>query len=282
MKSSTLVSVLTRLTTALAAIAPVIVFAFLYVLLVQPRREAAVAAQRSLDTLRSHVDRLRLFARRAADVTPVASAGQLEARIAGSDSAAEFLEALAALVKSPGVGGLRNLSIETGAAGGVPADSYAALSGGHLASTPVDIRFDASFEQIGRFFSNLRALPTTYEIRSVDLAPSGRGVMRARVVLLAFHHAGGKPAPVAPRRKPLPTRAAAPPVLPGPRVSSILLATGRRVALIDGRIVAVGDRVGEGVVTAIESEAVILTGADNRQRRLALERPIRVTTRSEG
>jgi hypothetical protein len=45
---------------------------------------------------------------------------------------------------------------------------------------------------------------------------------------------------------------------PVPRIQSILIDHNRRLAIIDGRVVAVGDRVGPRVVVLIEAEAIVL------------------------
>jgi hypothetical protein len=303
MKSSTLVAVLARLTIVMAVAAPVIVFGFLYVLFIQPQRDAAQAAQRSLDALRAQVDRQRTAVHRAAVVTSSGAREQFEARTADSDPAPEVAQALAALLNAPAVGGVTNLVIETGEAAKAPPESRLAVFGGQLAYTPITVAFDARFEQIGRFLWNLRTLPSTFEVRSVEVA-SGRGsAVRARLALFAYH----RPAPIQQRpewvgqprlvdvttppqwkRNPFTTavrpaaaraRARVVPGQPEPVVSSILFTSGRRIARVDGRLVRVGDRLGAGVVTAIEPDGVIVAGEGSGERRLALERALPRTSR---
>jgi hypothetical protein len=55
-----------------------------------------------------------------------------------------------------------------------------------------------------------------------------------------------------------------------PVVQSILVAGDRRLAVIDGVIVSVGDRVDHSVVVGIEADAVLLRGPSGRDRRVAL------------
>jgi hypothetical protein len=43
-----------------------------------------------------------------------------------------------------------------------------------------------------------------------------------------------------------------------PRITTILTSEDRRFALIDGRVVHVGDKVGQRVVTAIDARTVVL------------------------
>jgi hypothetical protein len=60
---------------------------------------------------------------------------------------------------------------------------------------------------------------------------------------------------------------------PDPVVRSILYSASRQVALIDGRIVKPGDRVGLMFVRAIERDGVILTTPAGLRKRIALDRP---------
>lgn len=75
--------------------------------------------------------------------------------------------------------------------------------------------------------------------------------------------------PVAP--EPAPAVAATP--APLPVVQTILFSPGRNVALVDGRIVKPGDRVGEGRVAEIGRDAVVVESPDGRRTSLALRRP---------
>jgi hypothetical protein len=60
---------------------------------------------------------------------------------------------------------------------------------------------------------------------------------------------------------------------PDPVVRSILYSASRQVALIDGRIVKPGDRVGVMLVSAIERDGVILTTPSGLRKRVGLDRP---------
>jgi hypothetical protein len=58
-----------------------------------------------------------------------------------------------------------------------------------------------------------------------------------------------------------------------PVVASILYSTGRRVAVIDGRIVRPHDRVGNATVIDILPKAVVVELADGERRTVALQAP---------
>lgn len=62
--------------------------------------------------------------------------------------------------------------------------------------------------------------------------------------------------------------ASAPPAAPArPRLTLIRLdVNGRGVALIDGRLLSVGDRVGDAVLASIDAQGVVLRGARGWQR----------------
>jgi hypothetical protein len=68
------------------------------------------------------------------------------------------------------------------------------------------------------------------------------------------------------RRKPVPLTAAV------PTVESILVAPDRRVAVIDGQIVTVGDQVGPRIVAGIEQAAVVLQEPSGYQIRVPIRR----------
>ena len=296
MKSETLVTTLTSLTTAMAVVAPFVVFGFLYVLQVQPQRAAAIEARSRLEAARYELNRQRLLVAPQSLVTRASALEEFNARTSEGDRVAEVTRALTGVLSSPSVGGVSNLSIETGAAGDGPRDSMVRAFSRPVVHTPITVTFDARYDQVGRFFWSLRVLPTTFDLQSLELAPapgSQAGLMRARVSLLAFHRPGAAPRatpsqavdvittpqwardpfagtsrPAAPSR-----RAANSPAQPAPEVSSILVSTGRRIARVDGRVVRIGDRVRAGVIQAIDADAVWIEGPDGRVRRVALERP---------
>jgi len=60
---------------------------------------------------------------------------------------------------------------------------------------------------------------------------------------------------------------------PDPVVRSILYSASRQLALIDGRIVRPGDRVGLLLVSAIEPDGVIVTTPAGLRKRIGLDRP---------
>ena len=62
--------------------------------------------------------------------------------------------------------------------------------------------------------------------------------------------------------EPAPAAAAVPTAVPV--VQTILFSPGRSVALIDGRIVKPGDRIGEGRVAEIRRDAVVVETPDGR------------------
>ncbi len=267
MRSATLVTVLTRLTTAMAVAAPVVVFGFLYVLQVQPERTAAEDVRHQLAVARDELNRRRSLLRsKALDKEP-----EVE-----GDRAGDLAEAVTALLNSPAVGGASNVSIDSG--------------------STVTVTFDARYEQIGRFFWHLRVLTTAFDLHSVDLTPltvPAGGLTRARVSLVALHRpetvGTNQPPltdivdvdtppiwardPFASPPRPDASRAAGVVAQPDPVVSGILYSSGRRVALIDGRLVGPGDRVGGGVVLSIEANAVVITEPGGRERRVEIARP---------
>ena len=79
------------------------------------------------------------------------------------------------------------------------------------------------------------------------------------------------------RRVPEVVESAPPPpppaVEPDPVVASILYSTGRRLAVIDGRIVRPTDRVGTATVVDILPKAVVLEFADGNRRTIELQAP---------
>jgi hypothetical protein len=67
--------------------------------------------------------------------------------------------------------------------------------------------------------------------------------------------------------------AARPILAPDPAVRSILFSSTRRLAIVDGRIVGVGDTVGAFTVTAIEQAAVVFTTSSGERRRVSVHAP---------
>jgi hypothetical protein len=299
MRTSTLVAVVARVPAALGLVAPLVLFGVLYVTAVQPRQAAARDAQVQLETLREQLARASGIVRSAPGVIQSSSKQEFEIRTPDEDRSAEVTEAITSLAGGPYVGGVANLAIETAPAADGPVDQRIDLFGQPVVHAPVTVTFDARFEQIGRFLWNLRSLPSTFELRSLELAPlaAGAPVMRAKVVLFMFQRI--TPADVRPgtidvadpqmvdvttppdwRRDPfnvapavLKVAVVSPPPPPDPVVQSILFSGSRRVALIDGRIVREGDRLGTAVVRAVEVDTVVILVPDGTEHRLRLGRP---------
>jgi len=280
MKSATLVTTLTRLTTAMAVVAPIVVFGFLYFLLVQPQRASSLEARERLDAVRGERNRLQALARSPAPATTTSVLDAFEARATEGDRVGEVVDGITAALKSPSAGGVANLFIATGESGDGPIDSIAGPVSRNVWHTPVTVTFDAQYEQVGRFFSSLRALPATFDLQGVEIAPAASrpaGLMRAKVSLLAFHRPGlvarreevAKQPPAGAGRKHAPASARE----PDPVVTGILVSGGRRSALIDGRLVRTGDRLPAGVVQSIEPDAVVIAAPDGQIRRLQIARP---------
>ncbi len=59
---------------------------------------------------------------------------------------------------------------------------------------------------------------------------------------------------------------------PEPVVRSILYSAGRKVALVDHRVVGVGDALGDGVVTDIQPDAIVIRTPSGQTRRVAISR----------
>jgi hypothetical protein len=269
MRSATLVTTLTSLTTAMAVAAPIVVFGFLYVLLVQPERARAAIDRIELDRTLADLDRQRSSAR-APSGGAESVVDEFAASAARVERPGDLVDVLTKVLNGPAVGGVSNLLIETGADG----------AGG----TPVTLTFDARFEQVVRFVRSLRALPENIDLRTVEIgaASSRTGLARANASLLVSASPGQvvaapvPPAAVAvskPAREEVRIRRPAPAPPPAPVVSSILIADGRRLARVDGRIVGPGDRLPAGTVQSIEPDAVILAGPDGRLRRVEIVRP---------
>jgi hypothetical protein len=66
------------------------------------------------------------------------------------------------------------------------------------------------------------------------------------------------------------TLVAAPDVRPAPSVRSILFSSTRRLAVVDGKIVGVGDQVGVYTVAEIEQGAVVFSLPTGERRRVSV------------
>lgn len=299
MKSTTLVTSLTSLTRAMAVAASIVVFGFLYVLQVEPQRAASLEAREQLEVARGELNRQRLQDGSVVAAAAPSGFDEFETRAIAGDRVREVIDAVKAALSGPAVGGVSRVVIATGEPGDGSIDSIVGPFARQVSHTPVTVTFDARYEQIGRFFSGLRVLPTTFDLRAVELTPqagAATGVMRAKVSLLVFHRPGlttrsGTPQPEMADVVPAPgltnerpanhptvkaatDRASASPARPAPVVTGILVSGGRRVALVDGRVVGPGDRLAAGIVQSIEPDAVVIAGPRGQTRLLKIERRV--------
>jgi len=65
------------------------------------------------------------------------------------------------------------------------------------------------------------------------------------------------------------------------RVDSILIANNRKVAIINGQVVKVGDAVGENKITAIEKDSVKLEGPDGEIVLFLIEKVVKQPLNTE-
>jgi hypothetical protein len=104
-KSATLVTTLTGLTTGMAVAAPIVVFGFLYVLQVRPELDAAAESRQRLAMAREELHRQQLLVSPQAVVTEVSALDEFSARTMEGDGVGEVADALTAVLNSPAVGG---------------------------------------------------------------------------------------------------------------------------------------------------------------------------------
>ena len=298
MKTATRIKALTSLTTAMAVAAPIVVFGFLYVLQVQPARAAAAEARTRLNVAKAELRGTRVFATPESVVVQASALEEFDARTLEGDDVGNVADALASVLNSPSVGPVSNLSVDTGPISDAPRDSMVRVFARPVVAAPITATFDARYEQIGRFFWSLRVLPTTFDLQSVELEPvtGSARLMRAKVSLLAFYRSrtdvparrsrpevvdvvtppqwSRDPFAPAPRSNAAAQPAAAVRTEPDPVITSILMAGGRRIARVDGQVVGRGDRVRNGVIRAIEPDAVVIAGGNGRLRRIEIARPV--------
>ena len=195
---------------------PVVVVAACYFFIVQPRAAAGRRATEQTVAIRARLNAIPRSL--AAPPKTVARTGdalqELERRIPVADRVPDLLERLArvALNSSP-PGDVRGLKVETAdrvdvaspnaqtgprvASGGADQpDPRLPLFAASLSYAPISVSFEATYPALGRFLWNLRDLPTTIEIRSLDVArPSaadeGR-FLKVELVLFAFQRAASK------------------------------------------------------------------------------------------
>jgi hypothetical protein len=276
-----------RLIPVLACTTPFVIFGFIYVLAVVPNRAAEQAARTRAASVRDELVRAQSLAGSSPWVEAVAQR-EFERRTPAEGRVAEVVDAIRDLLKGPAVGGVRNLSIETGAAvraGRNNLDPRIRLFTGPIAYAPLTMSFDARLAQLGPFFENLRALPSTFELRGVDVTPLPSAAMvRARLLLFVYQRSE----PATPPRPAVAQASSgslvssvpavkaatmAGPAAPDPVVHTILFSSQHKVALVDDRIVRPGDHLGSGVVIDIERNAVVFMTATGLVKRLPLDQP---------
>jgi hypothetical protein len=302
-----------RLLPGLAAMTPLVIFGCVYLFAVRPKLALERDAEARAASLRSELARAQALVPRTPAIHDVAQR-EFEELVPVGDRSSEVADALGRLFKTAAIGGAGKLSIETGNV--VPAASDAFESriksfDGPIAYRPLTITFDAGIAQLRQFLAGLRTMPTLVELGGVEIAPAPAGSMRTRLVLFAYQRseagaptvsapvrppvaplvADARPAsesvpkPASPAPKPVPRRGSAssamstgPSVESDPVVRTILYSSEHQVALVDGRIVRAGDRLGSGRVLAIEQNAVVFVTDTGQVRHLELEQPtIRAT-----
>ena len=290
-----------RVLPGLALAVPIALLFSVYLFAALPRLEAARRARAEADAIRGQLAGTEQAIRTRPDVSASDSAVRAFAiRIANDDRVSDVLRTLTQLASSPSVGKLEGLVIEAGSPGeDATTDPRLTLFGSPVSGTPVTMSFEASYERLGRFFWNLRALPTTVDVRSIDVGPVPQSsLLRVKLVLLSLYRLDRGPSQQ-PALSPHVAQLAAPPavdvtsaprwprdlfrssapavaaaeVTPDPVVQTILYSPLRSLALVDGKIVKVGDRLGAGSVTAIERDAVLIATPSGGRKRLALRGP---------
>lgn len=288
----------------LAALAPFVIFGFIYVLAVQPKRALEHDMEARAASLRAELARAQSLTPRTPAIQNVAQR-EFEERVPVEDRSSDVAEAIRRLLKNSTVGGAGNVSIETG---DVVRRTNALEPGiksfdGPIAYRPLTVTFDARTAQLGQFLSGLRAMPTIVELGGVEMtaAPSGT-LMRTRLVLFVYQRSEGgapgvplpaghpiaplvadarpayesvpKPTVHAPKQAPKKGFASPTPSFEAdPVVHTILFSSQHKVALVDGRIVRAGDRLGSGRVLAIEQNSVVFVTSTGLVKRLVLKQP---------
>jgi hypothetical protein len=181
------------------------------------------------------------------------------------------------IVLCGGMPRLRALTSPIGSALSLPVETLDSLSGIDAQAVP---------EPADAFRASVAALWVAIAVaaESGDRSrpvPVVAGAIAALAMLAAFYFFP-RPAPVDPVPDVAPPppppqvespKAAAPAeVIPEPKlvVGSILYSSQRRLAIINGRIVGVGDRIGASTILYIEPRAVIVQSADGTKRTLTL------------
>jgi hypothetical protein len=187
---------------------PLIIVAGGWLLLIGPSMTASVQAGRAVDSLEQELAQLRASVGEppppAAEVDPV---NTFTTRTVAGDASSRVVLQLASLAQRVSAA---NLSIETGnrvvvapadgpqvSGGAAPTDPRLALFNAQLAYTPITMAFDADFAAVGAVLWAMRDLPTTIEIRSMEIAPRAASTTdtgtandrRVHVTLIIFAYA---------------------------------------------------------------------------------------------
>jgi hypothetical protein len=187
-----------------AAVAIVIVAAG-WLLLVSPAMSRSSRSAREVSTLRQQLTQLRSS---VSGPAPQPAAGDpvnaFERAVAAGDASSAVLEQLAGLAAAAHAS---NLLIETGervviggstgptaspapqAGSGAQPDPRFALFNTPLTYSPVSMSFDAEFGSVGTLLWKMRDMPTTIEIRIVDIKPLAADVRKVHVMLSLFAYA---------------------------------------------------------------------------------------------
>jgi hypothetical protein len=200
-----------------------------YFWFVQPSVSEYVRLRTERSALESRVSLLRDTVNRGRSVLPPDEAAAMrlfEERTSADDKVSEVAELLArrALESAP-KGRVRGLQIQTGTSirwqpgqrlqdsgrageGADDPDPRFALFGTPLTYTPITITFESSYEAITSFVWQLRDLPTTIELRSMELT-RGLPLMKATIQIFVYQRGaspglpglapGGVTSPTAPR-----------------------------------------------------------------------------------
>ncbi|MBI4520007.1 MAG: hypothetical protein HY701_04170 [Gemmatimonadetes bacterium] len=258
----------------LAAVAPALVLLVAYAGWIHPRVRAGSVARSRAALLEGRVASMREVVARGAPA--VVEAGD-EPPARRFDNPAALLPALA----ESALGGsepVANLTIETH-------DRLLAIG------------FESSYARAGQFLWDLRGLPTLVDVRSLEVGPA-EASLHVQVALEIGPVAPAEAPALAGRpgadgavdvttalvwgRNPFGTGSqpsgdrvadAETPAVADPVVRSILYSAGRRVALVDDRIVSVGAEVPAGRIVAIEPEAIVIDTPGGERRRVELSRP---------
>jgi hypothetical protein len=261
---------LLRMMPALCVLTPLMIFGLIYVLAVVPARKAAGAAEAEAEASVATLARMRAQSRNASlSSGPAASSRRFEVR-----TASELADAVKAVAGSHTALGVARPSVQ-------------------IQRSAVTVTFDARDGQLDAFFSSLDAITGPYDVTTVDIvhkqnAPlarvmvgfllrgEGSGVPKAPLAADASQRPEGEkrstaPFSAAPEKSAilrLPSQQG-----PDPVVRTILYSSQQKSALVDGRVVRLGDRVGNGTVHAIAADTVVVVNDDGRLKRLALKSP---------